>query len=155
MYILVKLLPRDLNLDFCLPHLTSTYTYVMIIAQKVHSDKASQFLRYYKYVTKLKYIQRDNLTYVAILYTFLVPKFHSNLLYTFFFWEKNCYILWHMSNSFFFLNRIYAIFFIFYSLYIYLFFFFFLSFFLCVCVELLYAYIYINIQYKKKFVNIF
>ena len=60
----------------------------MIIAQRVHSDKASQFLRYYKYVTKLKYIQRDNLTYVAILYTFLVPKFHSNLLYTFFFLRK-------------------------------------------------------------------
>ena len=91
-YIWVKLLPRDLNLAFCLPHLTCTFTYVMIIAQRVHSDKASQFLRYYKYVTKLKYIQRDNLTYVAILYTFLVPKFHSNLLYTFFFWEKNCYI---------------------------------------------------------------
>ena len=70
------------------PHLTSTYTYVMIIAQRVHSDKASQFLRYYKYVTKLKYIQRDNLTYLAILYTFLVPKFHSNLLYTFFFLRK-------------------------------------------------------------------
>ena len=137
MYIWVKLLPRDLNLDFCLPHLTSTYTYVMIIAQRVHSDKASQFLRYYKYVTKLKYIQRDNLTYVAILYTFLVPKFHSNLLYTFFFWEKNCYILWHMSNSFFFLIgfMLYFSFFIPYT-YIFFFFSFFLPFFLsfCVCV---------------------
>ena len=153
----MKLLPRDLNLDFCLPHLTSTYTYVMIIAQKVHSDKDSQFLRYYKYVTKLKYIQRDNLTYVAILYTFLVPKFHSNLLYTFFF-EKKIVIYFDICLIlFFFKSDLCYIFHFLFLIPISFFFSFFLSFFLCVCVcvELLYAYIYINIQYKKKFFNIF
>ena len=84
-YMCVELPLGDLNLGFCLPHVISTYTCVMIIASRVRGGKASQFLRYYKYVTKLKYVQRDNLTYIAILYTFLVPKFYSNLYILFFF----------------------------------------------------------------------
>ena len=45
----VKLPPRDLNPDFCLPHCTNTYTYGMTTTLKVRNAYSSIFESFFNF----------------------------------------------------------------------------------------------------------